>query len=96
MNLLARRGLAAVALAALGLSLPVAAHAGSPALTPDQAVAELHTWAASTTTAVAGGYRANLSLAGTLLVKEKVTAGGASAERARAAGSRWAAHRRCA
>jgi hypothetical protein len=80
MNLLARRSLAALALAALGLSLPVAARAGSPTMTPDQAVAELHAWAASTTTALAGGYRARLSIAGSLLLQEKVTAGGASAE----------------
>lgn len=80
MNSHARRVLAALATAAVVLSLPVAAHASAPTLTPAQAVAQLDAWATSTTTALERGYRAHLTIAGAVTLTEKVTAHGASSE----------------
>jgi hypothetical protein len=80
MHLLARRGLAALAVAALGLSLPVAAAQAAPSLTPQDAAALLQSWAPSTSQALDGGFRASLSIAGMALLSEKVTAHAESAE----------------
>lgn len=80
MNLLVRRGLAALAVAALGLSLPVAAAQAAPTLTPQDAAALLRSWAPSASQALDGGFTAKVSILGTTILTEKVTAHAASAE----------------